>query len=123
MTCFDKFISLPKTIEMINMECALFEVKGNIALAMTVEPLYLCADFVHDSFVDSNSFGVLRRLDADPQNRGKIDEKFNPLLWIPCKSDQLNELRLYITDDTGHPLSFDNCDFDCTLLFRSNETN
>lgn len=120
MTCFEKLINLPQSIEMQDMGCALFEVKGNIPLAMTVEPLFLCADFVQDSFVGSNSFGVLRRLDGDPQNRGKINATFDTLLWIPCKNNQLDELRLHISDETGHPLSFDNCDFNCTLLFKSN---
>ena len=119
MTCFEKVITLPKTLEMQDMGCALFEVKGKIPLAMTVAPLYLCADFVEDSFVGSNSFGVLRRLDADLQQGGNIDHKFDTLLWIPCKNNQLNELRLYISDDSGHPLSFNNCQFLCTLLFTS----
>lgn len=119
MTCFEKLISLPKALEMQDMGCALFEIKGKIPLAMTVEPLYLCADFVEDSFVGCNSFGVLRRLDADLQKQGTIDHKFDRLLWIPCKNNQLSELRLYISDESGNHLSFDNCQFLCTLLFTS----
>lgn len=115
-----KTINLPRHIYLEDMGCALLEITGHVKpLPPSHTPLFLCSDFIQESSVNNNTLPIIRRLqfEENKQGIGVINKNFEKLVWYPCTSKYLSEIKLFISDVHGAIPTFESCQLDCTLLF------
>ena len=113
-------INLPIELDMRNKGIPLFEVNG------TVHPyiwgqLFLCADFVESSIVNSNLQLPTILTWINLRKRGKkldivIDPIYTKILWIPANRTPVKEIRVYLADQHGNAPPFTNYDIMGTLI-------
>ena len=134
MTSSDHRMSLPVELDMRNKQCALFEATGTVVPYMK-KPLFLCSDFIESSIVGERMIPVLRRIQLmpdeedeqdddgdDAKKKGKVrtsgivDHIFHKMLWMSTNRDEVDEIRVYISDETGKTVTFSSCDLSCTLV-------
>ena len=119
MTSSNQSLALPMEIDMASHGCALFEIKGTVFPHKEVS-LFLCVDFIEDSILGSRMMPILRRIQLTPNQYREggaiIDQTFDKMLWLPCNRSPVRELRLYITDDRGNIIPFEETLISCTLV-------
>lgn len=79
------------------------------------ESLYLCGDFVKDSWLNTFSAPVLTPLPHDFGGTGIISPQ-TPI-WLNTDKDTLTSIRLFLIDGEGRPRSFQNSVLGCSLVF------
>ena len=112
----DSRVDLPVELDMANKGCALFEVTGAV-FPYTDEPLFLCVDYVDESFVGQRMMPILRRIQLKRvDSGGTINHTFNKMLWVSCSRMRVKEFRLYISNADGNCPPFAKCHLNCTLV-------
>ena len=113
----NQLVHLPIEISGHDRGCALFEITGSVH-PYTDTPLYLCADFIQESFIGHKRIPILRRIKLQPNDTGgaTLNETFNKMLWLSCNRTPIKELRTYISDAQGHIPPFEECKLSCTLV-------
>lgn len=77
--------------------------------------LYLCCNIIEESFVNNVKLPVLRYLKRN--SSGFINSNIDHIIWLNVIRPEINEIRLYITDNTGKVISVPKNKLSCTLLF------
>ena len=112
-------INLPIELDMGNKDVLLFEVDGTVH-PYTRGQLFLCADFVESSIVNSNlQMPILRQINL--RKRGKklnivVDSIYTKILWIPANRTPVKEIRVYLTYEHGNAPPFTNCNITGMLI-------
>jgi len=89
--------------------------------------LYLCCDFIDENSIvcndKGNLFPILRQLNfksIGKQNNTnylfRIKEVYNKIIFLPCNRDEVDTMRIYLTDEYGKIPSFSKCELKCSLL-------
>ena len=118
MTTPNQLVQLPIEISGDNKGCALFEVSGNVYPYID-DSLFICVDFIEESFIGSKMMPILRRIQLYPNRTGDgaiINHTFDKMLWISCNRSWIKELRVYISDAQGNHPPFISCHISCTLV-------
>ena len=111
---------LPSPVHMKGQDCALFEISGSV-YPYVDGALYLCADFVDDSFMKERMAPILRCLHFTPDDftgGATIHSSYRQNLWVPCIRSPIKEFRLYIINEQATSPPFLRCNIRCTLAFR-----
>lgn len=76
-----------------------------------VAPLFLCMDACDSSMVGEGHLPVLRQI----QSKGGMD--FQNIMYVPVKSQELAQIRVYLRDAAGGSPSVEVQGMNCTLHF------
>lgn len=113
---------LPGAAPLEGMGCALAEIHGRVS-PLPNGPLFLCGDFIEDSLIGGDSprlLPVLRQLkftvDADGDDRGYIDVRYDKMLYLPANRSPVSEMLLYIADAGGDLVPLSDCELHCTII-------
>ena len=79
------------------------------------EALYLCGDFVQDSWLNTVSAPVLTPLPHDFGGTG-INSPQTPI-WLKTSRDVLTAVRVFLVNGNGEPRSFEQSVLGCSLVF------
>jgi hypothetical protein len=118
----DTRIPFSKQLYLKDYVCAVTEIKGEFQVEepqLYTNEWFLCCDFVHESIVDRGTLPVLHRIPCKllvKNNIQRVNTEFSINLWVGCNRDDINEVRLYITDKNGTVPSFINCTLKCSLI-------
>ena len=118
MTTPNQLVQLPTEISGDHKGCALFEITGNVYPYID-ESLFICVDFIEESFIGPKMMPILRRIQFYPDKTGGgaiINHTFDKMLWVSCNRSWIKELRVYISDALGNRPPFVHCHISCTLV-------
>lgn len=97
----DFTIDLPRTYPFNGQwECALTFVSDFEKLTHRI---YVCSNFVEDSYVKGTLLPILRSIDVDAEE--KVDLVLDPVFYFP-QLEELRRLQIFIRDDTLGPSRF-----------------
>ena len=109
----DNTIDLPCTLEVAGCECAVIEMTGRIESIK--EDVYLCCDICEESSVGTSRMPVLRYINK--RNNGTILNDIYLPIWLRVMRPTLNNIRLYIANESGEIMTFPRNSLNCTLVF------
>ena len=113
------WIQLPKLCTLEGRwECGLIDITLDCDFTPRSSRLYLCTDFVEDSYVRGSSFPILKNIEiAGRYKKVKFDSFPHPT-YVPVKTTQFNTLKLRLVDENLKPVVFKSNDLHCVLHFR-----
>lgn len=118
----------PFGIDMKDMLCGLFSAHGTITFEKPLQPtdgIFLCCDLcaVQSRLPNDLQLPILRQLHVPRQHSNisnpkalEIDQEFQNVLYLNVEPSVTRNIRLYLRDREGKPLSVQHCYLDCTLL-------
>ena len=113
------WIQLPKRYTLEGQwSCALIDLSLDCDFSPRRNRLYLCCDFVEDSYVRGTSLPVLRNIEVNVRYKKLKTEQFSHPLFIPVKVPHLHTLKLYLLDSQLHPVNFKENDLHCVLHLK-----
>ena len=113
------WIQLPKlyTLEG-HWSCALIDVALQCDFTPRSTQLYLCCDFVQESYVKETSLPVLRNIEVNVRYKKLKTEIYHHPAYVPVKVSQLQTVRLYLVNEHLKPVSFNDNDLHCVLHLK-----
>lgn len=82
------------------------------------DELYICSDLVGSCYALNSLHPVLKRISMPDQENAKINIHFASPDFLPLIQNTVQNLRIYIIDNTSQSPSFIRKDLYCTLLLR-----
>ncbi len=112
-------IELPKKYVLDgNWECALKELSLTLSFHPESSRLYLCCDFLEESYVKNTSLPVLRNVNVGEDYGKFLGITFTDPYYVNVKSPDLSRLRVFVRDSELKSLTFQHNDLYCVLHFR-----
>lgn len=112
-------VQLPKSYTLEgSWSCALIDITLDCHFTPKSSRLYLCCEFVEDSYVKESLLPVLRNIEINGRYKKLKTEVYTYPLYIPIKTHYLHTVRLYLLDDTLQPVVFSTNQFHCVLHLR-----
>ena len=112
-------IQLPKSYTLEgSWTCAVTEVSLTCDFKPRSQRLYLCGDFVQESYVRDSLLPVLRNFEIETRYKKLKHKEFVNLVRVPLTVTHLNSLRLYLKDEHLKPVQFNSKDLHCVLHFK-----
>lgn len=112
-------VQLPKPYDLQgHWECALIDVSLDCNFAPRSSRLYLCCDFIEDSYVRGRSLPVLKNIELKGGESEVKREFYSNPIYVSVKRAQLRGLRFHILDANLDPVVFNSNDLHCVLHFR-----
>ncbi len=110
-------IELPKAYALDgNWECALKEISLTFAFQPESDRLYVCCDFLEESYARNTLVPVLRNVTVDGDSARTIT--FADPFYAKVKSTDLRRLTVFIKDSELKPVTFERNDLYCVLHLR-----
>ena len=117
-----------------NSECCVVELVGTIRQSrkFAKDSLFLCCDFCEEStvaifpidrteiFNKCVQLPILRRIHVNTKGKLIHASMVHPI-WVKVIPKLMTSMRLYITNQKGEQVSFDECNLQCTLAFSKSE--
>ena len=112
-------IQLPKPYVLEgHWSCGLIDVTLDCDFTPRSTRLYLCCDFVDESYVKNTLIPVLRNIEVNTRYKKLKTEVYSHPLYIPVTATHLQTLKLYLLDDQLKPVIFKDNDFHCVLHLK-----
>ena len=112
-------IQLPKPYTLEGRwECSVIDITLDCNFTPRSSRLYLCCDFVEDSYVRGKALPVLKNLELTGRYKKVKYESFLNPTYIPVKTAQLRGLRFYTVGADLTPVVFSSNELHCVLHFR-----
>ena len=118
MSSPNHLVQLPVEISGEDKGCAVLEIQGHV-WPYVEQDLYLCVDFIEESFIGAKMMPILRRITLEKDETGggaSIRRTYDKMLWLSCNRSTIKELRTYISDAWGNFPPFVDCHISCTLV-------
>ena len=113
------FIQLPRPFSLDgHWTCALIDVTLDCNFKPSSSRLYLCCDFLRESYVRNTSLPVLRNIEVNTRYKKLKTESYSAPLYVPVKTTQLRTLKLRLLDQNLDPVTFSSNDFHCVLHLK-----
>jgi len=113
------WIQLPKLYSLEGRwECGLIDISLDCDFVPKSSRLYLCGDFVEESYVRETSLPVLRHIEVTSRYKKVKYEAYTHPIYVPVKTVQLRTLRLRIVDENLKPVVFNTNDLHCVLHLK-----
>lgn len=113
------WIQLPKHYNLDGeWECALVDFSLDCDFSPRSLRLYLCCDFIEDSYVREQFHPVLRNIEVNARYSKLKTELYWKPVYIPVNEKQLHTIRLYLLDANLNPVVFNSKDFHCVLHLK-----
>ena len=97
-------------------ECALEEITMECEFTSQHERLYLCGDFLNETYVNENKYQTLRNVEV--HGRSYVRETYTDKRFVPVLSGWPEFLRFYFLDEQFKPVSSKSDKLHCVLKFR-----
>ena len=98
--------------------CALIEVALDCDFNPRSSRLYLCCDFLQESYVRNALLPVLRNIEVNTRY-GKIKtEQYSVPLYVPVNRTYLHTAKLRLLDENLDPVTFSKNNFHCVLHLK-----
>ena len=112
-------IQLPKSYILEgSWSCALVDISLDCHFSPKSNRLYLCCDFVEDSYVKESLLPVLRNVEINNRYRKLKTELYTYPLYVPLKTSNLHTVRIYLLDETLQPVEFTTNQLQCVLHLK-----
>lgn len=113
------WIQLPKSYHLEGQwACALTEITLDCDFTPISKRLYLCCDFIEETYVRNTLIPVLRNVEIGTKSKKLLSTEFTRLTYQPVTVTQLTSLRLYIKDEHLNPVIFGTNDLHCVIHFK-----
>ena len=113
------WIQLPRPVTLDgHWTCALIDVALDCDFKPRSSRLYLCCDFLKESYVRNTSLPVLRNIEVNTRYKKLKTESYPVPLYVPVKTTHLHTLKLRLLDENLDPVTFNSNDFHCVLHLK-----
>ena len=100
-------------------ECALLEISLDCQFTPEKDRLYLCADFLDESFINRLRAPVLRNVEVKGNYNQTLIRAYDRPIYKRIRSDLGHQLRFRLLDGHLHPVTFvPTSTVHCVLRFR-----
>ena len=112
-------VVLPKTFHLDEKwECALLEL--SLPQPVPTNYLFVCADFIEDSYVRNQFFPVLRGIPGGTKSES-LHLTFEHPYYLRVRQRELTQFQITIRDGDLNPLNFGSKPLQCVLALRRKE--
>ena len=113
------WIQLPRLYTLDGQwKCALTDISVECDFSPRCSRLYLCCDFVEESYVRETSLPVLRNIEVTGRYKKLKYEAYAHPIYVPVKANQLRTISLRLVDENLGPLTFNSNSLHCVLHFQ-----
>ena len=99
-------------------ECALVEVSLDCQFTPKVDRLYLCGDFLGESFIDGRSAQVLRNLEVRGTYKRYLNERYSDRIYVDVIPGHKSKFRFSLMGEDLNKVEFQSNKLHVVLHFR-----
>ena len=97
-------------------ECALEEIAMECQFTPKSERLYLCADFLNETYANENKYQTLRNVEVN--GKTYLRKTYTDPRFVPVLGGLSEYLRFYFLDEQFKPVTSNSDKLHCVLRFR-----